>query len=71
MIYRATCECGERLVSDVSPEHLDLVVSEHAAWHTRTKRQARPPVLKFSFPREGRGRAGIRGPNRGSLIPAA
>lgn len=66
-IWRANCECGERLVSDISHEHLMLVAMEHAAWHTRTKRQ-RTPVIKFLASREI---AGASGSYRGPLASAA
>jgi len=52
-LFRAFCECGKRIVSDISEEHLKLLASEHAAYHTRQKRQ-RTPVMNLRLTPESR-----------------
>ncbi len=66
-IWRAFCNCGKRIVSDISEEHLKLLASEHAAYHTRTKHQA-TPVMRLNS-REICGEA--RGSGKGPLATAA
>lgn len=65
-VWRALCNCGKRIVSDISYEHLLLLAGEHAAYHTRTKHQA-TPVMKLDS-REICGEA--RGSGKGPLAAA-
>lgn len=69
--WRAFCNCGKRLVSDISYEHLLLLAGEHAAYHTRTKRQA-TPVMKIILELDSREICGqARGSGKGPLAAAA